>query len=521
MSLLILFTILLLALIWGTIFSKQFKAEIKEGFRTLRITIITDSGDVIYDNHSNSVKLDNHKNRPEISTALQHGIGESERFSNTLRETTYYYAMRLDNGNILRLSLTTNSIYALFYDFVPIVIISLLVAGLFAFFIAKRLTKKIIAPINSVNLDSLQTENIYDELVPFIKKIEHQKKEISAHLTELEDKANTIQAITENMQEGLLLVDNNETVLLANTSLLNIFEVENAENKDIIHICRDKEVLGNIRQCLSGIKTETTYSKDNKTFSVYCNPVYESNTQSGAVILFVDSTQRYFMETQRKEFSANVSHELKTPLTAISALSEMIVNGTAKENDIKSFAEKINTQSGRLVSIINDIIKLSEFDEGSADKDFSRFNLYDLANTIIGIFSEHTQSRNITIELLSQNNIFLTANMRMIDELLNNLIDNAVKYNKDGGSVTVSLAEEKGECKISVADTGIGIGREHLERIFERFYRVDKSRSKKTGGTGLGLSIVKHVVEFHKGRIDINSHEATGTKITCYFNIVP
>jgi len=267
-----------------------------------------------------------------------------------------------------------------------------------------------------------------------------------------------------------------------------------------------------VKECLSGGNADIVFEINKKTYNIYFSPVHEKNSTNGGVILFFDVTEKYKSEKQRREFSANVSHELKTPLTGITAYSEMIENGMAKDEDIKTFAGKISEQAKRLVGIINDIIKLSEFDEGKAEIGTESFELYALAEAVADSLRENDKGVGVSV---TGERFDISANRRMIDELLYNLIDNGIKYNKDGGSVTVTLSREDGLCKIAVADTGIGIPKEHHPRIFERFYRVDKSRSKKTGGTGLGLSIVKHIAEHHGGRVELESTDGAGTTVTC------
>lgn len=513
MRLLVLFTILT-CMVLGVAFSGQLGTQIKDGLKTLRVTMINESGEVIFDNQTNSSDLDNHFDRPEVIAAIENGYGESERYSNTLGDTTYYYAVRLENGSVLRLALTTASVYKMLFRFIPVIAVCLLLAVLLALLLANRLTKRIIAPVNSIDLDNPEIGD-YEELLPLAKKVEMQKKEIDLRVADLENRENTIRIITENMQEGLLLIDTGGTIILANQSALHILNESDALGKNIVYVCRDADYLAALKLCQDGNRSETTIERNGRIYNVFFNPAQSENGLSGTVILFIDATERNAAERHRKEFSANVSHELKTPLTTISALSEMIANGTAKPQDMQKFGEKISTQSQRLIHIIDDIIKLSEFDEGELAKEFSRFDLHELAASVISGINYKAVQRNIAVELQGSEPFYIVANRRMMDELLYNLVDNAIKYNHDGGKVFVLLSNENGFCKIAVSDTGIGIPKEQHMRVFERFYRVDKSRSKKTGGTGLGLSIVKHIVELHNGRIEIESNEESGTCIVC------
>ncbi|MDR0853587.1 MAG: PAS domain S-box protein [Clostridiales Family XIII bacterium] len=516
MSLLILLTILFFAVLGGFAFSGTFGAEVKDGLKTLRVSIINESGEVIFDNVADPGTLENHLDRPEVVGAIQNGTGESERFSDTLGETTYYYAVRLADGNILRLALTTDNATGLLYRFISVILICLVLAAFFAFLIAQRLTKRIIAPINNIDLDADEPDG-YDELVPFFWKIETQKRELTAQLAEIETRNTTITAIMENMREGLLLLNENGLVMLANESVLEILGVSEAVGRNMVSVCRDVTFLETAKKCLAGEKSETVMGFRDRIYNVLFNPVLDGDAIHGGVVLFIDITERYAAEAQRKEFSANVSHELQTPLTTIVALSEMIADGTAKDKDLQPFADKISSQSLRLINIIDDIIKLSEFDEDAVPKEFTRFHLYDVADAVIRGLHEKAAAQNITVELKGDSQLFIEANMRMIDELLYNLVDNAIKYNRIGGDVTVSLSAKDDRVRIEVKDSGIGISQEHISRIFERFYRVDKSRSKKTGGTGLGLSIVKHIAEFHGGQVEVESKMGVGTNFICTF----
>lgn len=514
MSLLVIINALIFSFLLGIIFLRQFENQIKDGLKTLRISIMDTDGEVVFDNFSDVDELENHAERPEVIDAQKNDFGESKRYSDTLKETTYYYALRLSDNRILRFAFTSDSFYVIVYHFLQVIIICLLISLIFAFILAKKLTKRIIAPINEINLDS-PSSKIYDELFPFIKKIETQKEEIAGQFLELEKRTDAIKIITENMKEGLLLLDEKGKVILANKIISEILEEKDITGRELIHICRDLEFTESINTCLAGSKSETLLKRNKYIYNVICSPVFYEQQSFGAIIFFIDITQQYDAEMQRKEFSANVSHELKTPLTTIAALSEMITNGTALENDTKPFAQKIFAQSKRLINIIEDIIRLSEFDEKTVAESFDYFNLSEVAKTVVNDLEEKAKAKNVFIEIVGKNEIFVTANRRMIDELIFNLVDNAIKYNVDNGKVIVHLKKTKSSYEISVSDTGIGISKEHLNHIFERFYRVDKSRSKKTGGTGLGLSIVKHVVEYHKGKIEIESKENEGTKIIC------
>jgi len=505
MGLLIVIIMLLMAVLWGFAFAGQFSSQLTAGMRTLRVTIIDEVGNVTFDNMADPSAMDNHLDRPEVAEALQKGFGESKRYSETLGETTRYYATRLSNGNILRLAVTTHSASRFLTRFIPVFLLCLALAACLAFFAARRLTRGITDPINNIDLDAPELTE-YEELLPLMKRIAEQKREIASQMTALQNRANTIEAITGSMREGLILIDDTGIVLTANQSALDIFDETDMVQRNILHICRDMEFQQGVKSCLSGANAELTFSREHNIYSVFFSP---------GVILFFDITERHEAEKQRRTFSANVSHELKTPLTTISALSEMIENGMAKEEDIQNFAEKISRQAKRLLNIIEDIIRLSEFDEGKISGDYSSFDLYELAESVAEALQAPADEKHVSIEIIGEQ-YAIVANRQMIDELLYNLIDNAIKYNREGGTVKVALSRESGLCKIVVSDTGIGIAAEHQGRVFERFYRADKSRTKATGGTGLGLSIVKHIAEHHGGRVELESIPNEGTTVVCF-----
>ncbi|MCL2083373.1 MAG: cell wall metabolism sensor histidine kinase WalK [Oscillospiraceae bacterium] len=401
-------------------------------------------------------------------------------------------------------------------DIIPWAFICIMLSlGNLPLLFTRRIMRKIAGLINGFCIDTPPGETECEELIPIARLIGRQEQEFQEQLEALKSRADTISVITENMREGLILINSNGIVLSVNKVLSDVFG--DIKQQNILHICRDLNFQQNVRQCLSGINSEIVFEWAGKTYNVHFDPVAMAEEISGAVILFVDVTERLKAERQRREFSANVSHELKTPLTSISALAEMIESGMAKKQDITGFAKKISAQTRGLIEIINDIIKLSEFDEGKADKGGIPFSLYALAQGVVDALKDN--ERGVKIHL-SGESFTVSANRRMIEELLYNLIENGVKYNQDGGSVTIELSRENGMCKIAVSDTGIGIPEEHHDRVFERFYRADKSRSKKTGGTGLGLSIVRHTAEHHGGRVEIESSQGAGTTVICFLAIM-
>jgi len=489
---------------------------IGENTKALRITVISPDGSVIFDNELPVYSLENHSDRLEFRSALENGGGEAVRYSTSQMTETYYYAILLDDGNVLRLSRTTEGITSIFLSVLPVVILVTVGIMVIANYFARRLTRNIVNPFESIDFDS---ENIiaYDELVPYAKRINQQKQEINSQLAAMQNRSDMVLAITNNMREGLILLDDTGKILTANKSALDIFQEneDDISDVDILHICRDIDFQNGVKTSLSGSNAEIVWENSGEYYSIFFSPVLSADEIIGSIVLFFDISDRINAEQLRKEFSANVSHELKTPLTSISALSEMISNGMAKDEDVQGFAEKIAEQARRLMNIIDDIIKLSEFDENRIVRDFEHFDLYSLAQSVLDSLRAEADAKALTVELFGQH-IMAFADRQMIDELLYNLLDNAIKYNKTGGSVKVTLSESEAHQRIAVTDTGVGIPLEQQSRVFERFYRVDSSRSKKTGGTGLGLSIVKHIVEYHGGYIELASAPETGTTITCY-----
>jgi len=490
-----------------------------------RITIIAPDGLVLMDSHARPEVMGSRADRDEVIEALQSGSGEAMRHSGVLDGATFYYAIRLQDGNVLRLSRTLNSLGEVFTTILPALIAVTAIILITAHIAARRLTHRIIKPLGTIDLESSDgsdsahdSKDFYEELLPYLRKINNQKQEIERQLSALKNRADTIDAITANMQEGLLLLDQNGLILAASNSMLEIFGVNKESDiiqKNVLHIYRDAEFAQAVRKCLKGTHSEMVFLRDDSIYNIYLNPVYNDEICRGAIIFFIDKTEHHKVENLRREFSANVSHELKTPLTTISALSEMMTNGMAKSEDFVSFAAKISVQSKRLIDIIEDIIRLSQFDEDRFEREFSVFDVYELTESVISVLQDKATEKNVMLKLVGQS-FSITANNHLIDELLYNLIENGIKYNKEGGTVTVSLTKENEWCKITVSDTGIGIPKEHQARIFERFYRVDNSRSKRTGGTGLGLSIVKHIAEHHNGRVALDSAEGMGTTIVCY-----
>ena len=489
-----------------------------ENFDTLhvtdmRMTIVASDGEVLYDNERNASTLQNHSDREEIKSALETGVGESLRISDTLGQETYYYAVKLDDGLILRLSKTTNSIWGMFGGALPVVFVVVLIIVVAAYFLAGRLTRRVVDPINNVSFAEKLTSP-YDELAPFVRTISEQREQITNQMSDLQSRSDTIDAIMDSMREGIVLVDQQGKVLSVNKSASSIFSLESpVSGKNILEIFRDVELSEYMREALSGKRGEMNLSHDRKTYRVYFSPV----SGSGAIILFLDITEKSMAEKLRREFSANVSHELKTPLTTIYGNTEMLESGIVKESDKTQFYGKIKAEAARLITLIEDIMMLSQLDEENGDIVFEPVDLMAVAGEVVESLEQKAVDQNVRIEVSGAG--VLTANRSQMTELFYNLIDNAIKYNKPDGVVNVDIDSIAGKVKIKVSDTGIGIPKEARDRVFERFYRVDRSRSKKTGGTGLGLAIVKHIAMIYEGSVELFSKEDEGTTITvCLFD---
>jgi two-component system phosphate regulon sensor histidine kinase PhoR len=405
----------------------------------------------------------------------------------------------------------------MFAGTLPVVLCIVLVTVVAGNLIAGKLTNRIVEPINSVQVDTVMTPP-YDELAPFVRAIAQQRRRIVEQLEDLQSKTATIDAVMDNMKEGIALVDGRGIIISANKSVLRIFETDvpeanaSMEGKNILELLRDVDLLKNMRNALSGQSCEMDMEHSGRTYRVY----FSSVANVGVMILFLNITERVKAEKMRREFSANVSHELKTPLTSISGYAEMLMNGMAKEGERISFAEKIKDEAARMIALVEDVMMLSEMDEGRNPRNVENVDVAAVAEEAVDALALKARENDISVEVTGKD-IFLTANRAMIYEMFHNLVDNAVKYNKPGGSVKVSVAKDGGHIVISVSDTGIGIPEEARGSVFERFYRVDKSRSRKTGGTGLGLAIVKHIAMATGAKIALDSRLGAGTTVTVRF----
>lgn len=479
-----------------------------------RFTYIAPDGQVLFDTQADAASMENHGQREEVTSALATGHGESSRFSATLLEETLYYAMRLPNGNVLRISIDRMTVPALLLGMAqPLSAILLITLGL-SYFLAGRMTKRIIAPLNALNLDQPLENQAYDEIAPLLTHIEQQHRKVRQQKEELTNRKNEFFTIIKNMDEGLVLLNQHRTILSMNPAAEAFFGTQSSFiGKDFIILERNHEINTVLENAVKTGTGETQISKNGKEFQFHATRIEENGEITGIVILIFDITEKVFAEQNRKEFTANVSHELKTPLHSIMASAELLENGVVKPEDTPRFIQHIRNEASRLLTLIQDTIRLSQLDEKAALPDPEPVDLLELTKKEIESLRPAAEEKNVTFSIEGSALIY-TGVKQLLHEILYNLCDNAVKYNKNGGKVIVTLGTQKGKTMISVADTGIGIPEAQQAKVFERFYRVDKSHSKESGGTGLGLSIVKHAVQFMNGTISLKSRPDEGTVIT-------
>ena len=482
-----------------------------------RITWISSDGTVLYDSAADAAAMENHKERAEVKSALENGSGESSRYSSTLAEKTVYYAVKLNNGTVLRLSSTHYSMLTLLFSVLqPIFLIAIAILALSAFF-AYRVSKKLVKPFDEIDLEHPDEADTYEELTPLLRRISQQNAQIAEQMENLKRSQQEFKTITENMQEGLVIVDQKTEVVFYNSSALRLLKADKLKTGDsVLALNRSEHFRESVAQAIAGAHDEREMDFEGRRYQLMSNPVYEGAKVVGAVMVILDVTEKEERETLRREFTANVSHELKTPLTSISGFAEIIKNGIASQEDVPHFAENIYNEAQRLITLVGDIIKLSQLDENTGIETMTNVDLANIAENCVSRLSPQAEKKNISVTLQTEK-AFVTGIPQILDEMVYNLIDNAVKYNKDGGKIWVTLAAGEKTVSLTVKDTGVGIPAEDRERVFERFYRVDKSRSKQIGGTGLGLSIVKHGAKLHKAEIELKSETGVGTEITLRF----
>ena len=485
-----------------------------------RITWVDTDGSVLYDSYADSESLKNHADRPEIQEAFEHGRGQSVRISDTLAEQTYYCAARLENGTVIRVASTTRSALAAMMDTIPLM--GLLAAVIFGatMVLAEFQTRKIVEPINQIDLDDPQYEQVYDELSPLVRRLVKQKETIRQQMDTLREKQEEFTAITENMREGFIIVDSRADVISYNSSAPRILGVElsaeQGENVNVLSFNRSGSFRQVVDQALDGERSEQNLELNGRFYQIIANPVEESGKRNGAVVVILDVTEQQGREELRREFTANVSHELKTPLTSISGYAEIMKDGLVQPADMQRFSEKIYQEAQRLITLVGDIIKLSQLDEGNVGLSRSAVDLREVVSDVLSRLRDNARKNQIDL-VIKGGHAIVQGTPQILDEMIFNLCDNAIKYNKQGGWVMITVASENGSPTLTVEDNGIGIAESDQERIFERFYRVDKSHSKQIGGTGLGLSIVKHGAIYHKAKVEMESTLGKGTRIRLIF----
>jgi two-component system phosphate regulon sensor histidine kinase PhoR len=481
-----------------------------------RLTWIAADGSVLYDTKTNAESLENHASRAEVSQALATGTGESTRYSSTLMEKTMYYAQRLDDGTVLRISISRATVGMIAVGMIQPLLIVLIVALILSGLLARRLSRRIVDPLNSLDLEHPLDNDAYEELSPLLKRIHHQHVEIQTQLRELREKTDEFTQITGSMREGLVLLDEHGSILSINAAAQALFGADaQCVGRDFLTIERSHEISTAIQAAAADGHSEVRAERAGRVYQFDISRITSDGKFLGTVILAFDITEQEFAERNRREFTANVSHELKTPLQGIIGSAELIENGMVKPGDLPRFVGHIHAEAARLVTLIDDIIRLSQLDEGDA-MPTEPVDLLAVSQEAAENLHDVAAARDVMVSVTGQPAV-LPGVRRLIYEIVYNLCDNAIKYNRDGGRVDVTVAADAGGSSITVADTGIGIAPEHQARVFERFYRVDKSHSKASGGTGLGLSIVKHAVQYHHGRIELESTPGTGTTIRVVF----
>ena len=481
-----------------------------------RLTWVGPDGEVLYDNQADSSVMENHLDREEIAEAMESGQGESERYSETLSQKTVYYALRLADNSVIRLADTRSTVWNLLFGMIQPLLMILTIAIILSAVLASRISKSIVRPINAINLEAPDVEGNYDEISPLLLKINRQNEQIKHQMEELRRQREEFRLITENMSEGFLVIDRKTELLSYNSAALRLLGSGPVEGTpSVLMLNRSESFRQAVETALAGEHCEHSMTLDGSIYHVIANPVSRDGETAGAVIVILDCTERELRDQMRREFTSNVSHELKTPLTSIYGVSEMIAGGIVKPEEIPSFARNIHAESGRLITLIEDIIKLSQLDENLVPSDPVPVDLFETAASVVKRLRSQADARGIQMELTGGSAI-VPGIPNLLDEMIYNLCDNAIKYNKDGGRVRISV-ENSEHPTVTVSDNGIGIPREHQPRVFERFYRADKSHSKKIGGTGLGLSIVKHAAAYHGATVSLESTEGEGTTVTVRF----
>lgn len=483
-----------------------------------RITLVSPDGSVLYDCRADAGTMENHLKREEIQEALKNGEGESRRFSSTLSESSLYCAQKLNDGSVLRLSVAQKSIFTLVLGMSQPICVVLVVAIVLSLYLAYRLSKNIVRPLNELDLDDpLSNNDGYDELSPLLKRIDRQQKQLKRQANEMQKKQDEFTAITESMNEGLILLNPKGTIISINPAAAKLLDAgQFSKGKNILTVNRSLALQEVISDAVAGKSAEKIIELHERHYQVDASPVISDGAVGGIVLLLFDITEKEDAEQLRREFTANVSHELKTPLHSISGYAEIIKSDLISPEDIKPFASKIYSEAQRMIQLVEDIINLSHLDEGADSMSFEDCDLYLMAQDTVANLSSEADASDITVTL-SGDSAVIKGVPHMLSGIIYNLCDNAIKYNRPGGKVNIDIRDLASSAILSVRDTGIGIPPEHQNRIFERFYRVDKSHSKEVGGTGLGLSIVKHAAKIHGAKVSVESTPGEGTCISLEF----
>lgn len=492
--------------LYGTDYLKNIDSE------RYRITWIQADGKVIYDTQAGADSMENHADRQEVKQALAEGEGSSSRYSDTLMEKTSYYARLLDDGSVLRVSTTYATAGLLVLGMLQPILVVLIAALVLSGILARRISKRIVEPMNSIDLDRPLENDTYEELSPLLNRINQQHKEIEMQMRYLKQRTDEFTQITESMKEGLILLDNKGNVLSINEAAQNILETDSdCIGQSFLSIERSRNINNAIQSAFEEGHSEIYAQYGSREYQVDISRIESGGETVGAVLLAFDITEQQNAQRNRREFTANVSHELKTPLQGIIGSAELIENGMVKPEDMPRFIGHIRKEASRLVTLIEDIIRLSQLDEGR-QMPSEQVDLFELAGEVKSVLEGACEAKHINMKLMGEH-VFVDGVKRLLYEIIYNLCDNAVKYNNEGGIADIDISSDEKNAYITVRDSGIGIPQDQQQRVFERFYRVDKSHSKESGGTGLGLSIVKHAVSYHNGTVSMKSEPGNGTEI--------
>ncbi len=479
-----------------------------------RITYIGQDGTVLFDNEADPATMENHLGREEVVAAKQSGTGTAIRESYTMSEMTVYCARVIGYGCIVRVAGTMDTVAARIAGMWWEVLLVVIIAAMVSLGVAAIVARVVVKPINSIDLKNPDIGESYSEIAPLLHRISEQNHEIDQQIAELTRSRKEFSLITENMSEGFIIIDSRTEVLSYNTAALKILGSDfTGSSRSVLVLNRSEAFRSAVEDALAGKRSETDLTLSEKIYQVIATPAFTGSSVTGAVMIILDITEKEAREELRREFTSNVSHELKTPLTTIYGISDMLVGGIVKPEDIPGFAKNIRDEAGRMITLIQDILKLSQLDENTFSDQRERVDLYELAQSAAERLRPQADEKHVTISVTGERSEF-TGIATVLEEMIYNLIDNAVKYNKQGGRADVDVRSSGDDIVVTVSDTGIGVPADSIDRIFERFYRADKSHSRKIGGTGLGLSIVKHGVSLHGGSITVKSSEGSGTTFT-------